>query len=76
MTRWEHAKKQIREALATVESLGLEIVPKPGSHGYSWGYLWCPACGDHKSVWSTPKNLDNHAKELVRWASRHAHKEW
>ncbi len=31
MTRWEHAKKQIREALAVVENLGLEILPKPGA---------------------------------------------
>ena len=35
MARWEHAKKQIREALTAVESLGLEIIPKPGSHGHS-----------------------------------------
>lgn len=43
MTRWEHAKKQIREALAVVENLGLEIVPKPGSHGHSWGVLMVPS---------------------------------
>ena len=43
MARWEHAKKQIREALAAVEILGLEIVPKPGSHSHSWGVLTVPS---------------------------------
>jgi hypothetical protein len=42
MTRWEHPKKQIREALAAVENLGLEIIAKPGSHGHSWGYFTVP----------------------------------
>jgi hypothetical protein len=75
MTRWDHAKKQIREALTSVEDEGLEITQKPGSRGHAWGYVRCAACGDHKSVWSTPKNVDNHAKDLIRWALKHSHKE-
>jgi hypothetical protein len=39
VTRWEHPKKQIREALAAVESLGLEIIPKPA---YSQGGVIMP----------------------------------
>jgi hypothetical protein len=43
MTRWEHAKKQIREALAAVESLGLEIVPKPRQPWPFVGVLTVPS---------------------------------
>lgn len=75
VTRWEHAKKHLREASLRLRIWAIAIIPKPGSHGHSWGYLRCPACGDHKSAWSTPKNVDNHAKDLIRWASRHTHKE-
>jgi hypothetical protein len=75
MTRGVHPKKEIRDALSSARAAGIEITPKPGSHGHSWGHLRCLTCGDFKSVWSTPKNPASHAKDIARWADRHAHKE-
>jgi hypothetical protein len=75
MTRGEHPKKAIRDALAAVAETHVEVVPKPGSHGHAWGYLRCRVCGERKFVWSTPKSAENHAKDLIRWTARHTHEE-
>jgi hypothetical protein len=45
------------------------------ARGHGWGYLRCPADGQRLSVWSTPKNADNHAKQIRRFITRHSHLE-
>ncbi|MFL6688526.1 hypothetical protein [Paraburkholderia graminis] len=72
MVRGVHAKKEIEAALAYAERRGWRI--QSGGKGHAWGKMYCPykdaecRCGEFciSSVWSTPKNADNHAKHLRR----------
>lgn len=72
MTRWSHSKKQVRDALNDAYAAGLEVVDT-SAHGHSWGYVQCTVDKQRMSVWSTPKNGDNHAKQIRKFVSRHCH---
>jgi hypothetical protein len=69
--RTRHPKKEIEVALRHAESAGWRVEPG-GSH--AWGRMYCPykdsegRCGEFciTSIWSTPKNLSNHARQLKR----------
>lgn len=71
MARQRHSKKEIEEALKFAESQGWKVLVG-GSH--AWGKLHCPyndsecRCGEFciVSIWSTPKNASNHAKQIKR----------
>ncbi|TXR51955.1 hypothetical protein [Reinekea thalattae] len=71
MARKRHAKKEIEAALCYAESFGWKV--QVGG-GHAWGKLYCPhndkncRCGEFcvSSIWSTPKNSDNHAKQIKR----------
>ncbi|MBT9545438.1 MAG: hypothetical protein IV090_08620 [Candidatus Sericytochromatia bacterium] len=71
MTRNKHPKKAIEAALKYAESKGWQV-EVGGSH--AWGKMYCPyndkacRCGEFciTSIWSTPKNADNHAKQIIR----------
>jgi hypothetical protein len=66
-----HPKKEVEAALDYAESKGWRI-EVGGSH--AWGKMYCPyniklcRCGEFciTSIWSTPKNPANHAKQLRR----------
>lgn len=71
MTRSRHSKKEVEAALVYAEAHGWRVEPAPG---HAWGRLYCPyndtecRCGEFciVSVWSTPKNPANHARQLRR----------
>lgn len=71
MARKRHPKKEIEAALRYAESHGWRV-EVGGSH--AWGIIYCPyndkdcRCGEFciSSVWSTPKNPVNHAKQIKR----------
>lgn len=71
MTRRVHPKSEIEAALQYAEANGWRI-DVGGSH--AWGKIYCPyndkecRCGTFciTSVWSTPKNAGNHAKQIRR----------
>jgi hypothetical protein len=71
MSRKKHSKKDIEEALKHAEKKGWRI-DVGGSH--CWGQIYCPyndkdcRCGEFciASIWSTPKNPSNHAKQIRR----------
>lgn len=71
MARPSHPKKEIEEAIKYAEAEGWRV-EVGGSH--AWGKIYCPyndhecRCGEFciTSVWSTPKNPDNHARALRR----------
>ena len=71
MSRPSHAKKEVEQALRHAESQGWKIVV---GGGHCWGKLYCPfndadcRCGEYciTSVWSTPKNPGNFARQLRR----------
>lgn len=80
MVRWSHSKKQVREALDEAfracdeENKPRFYVADTNARGHSWGYIRCLACSQNFSVWSTPKNADNHADQIRRFMRRHHHK--
>lgn len=71
MPRKKHSKKEIETALRYAEEKGWRI-ESGGSH--AWGKMYCPVndincrCGEFciSSIWSTPKNPTNHAKQIKR----------
>jgi len=71
MKRKKHPKQDIENALSYAEKLGWKIIVG-GSH--AWGKMYCPhnnkdcRCGEFciSSIWSTPKNTGNHAKQIKR----------
>jgi hypothetical protein len=71
MARASHPKKEVEAALRHAERHGWRVVVG-GSH--AWGRMYCPyndqecRCGEFciASVWSTPRNAGNHARQLMR----------
>ena len=71
MARATHPKKEVDHALKHAEANGWRV-EVGGAH--AWGRIYCPysddecRCGEFcvASVWSTPKNPGNHAKQLKR----------
>ncbi|WP_287813734.1 hypothetical protein [Pseudomonas sp.] len=71
MSRSRHLKKEVEDALRYAESRGWRIHE---SGGHCWGKIYCPyndaecRCGEFciVSVWCTPKNPTNHARQLIR----------
>lgn len=71
MSRKKHSKKEIEAALVYAEMNGWRV-EVGGSH--AWGKIYCPfndkecRCGEFcvSSIWSTPKNSQNHAKQIKR----------
>ena len=69
MRRKKHPHKDIEGVLNHAEANGWQVV-LGGSH--AWGKMYCPynddecRCGLHciTSIWSTPKNPGNFAKQL------------
>jgi hypothetical protein len=68
-----HPNKHICEALKLAISLGWELVP---SRGHAYCVIRCSfgaRGGCQKSVWSTPKNPEGHARDIVRYAQACPH---
>lgn len=71
MTRPRHPDKEVEEALRYAETYGWRV-GIGGSH--AWGKIYCPhhdstcRCGEFciSSIWSTPKNPGNHARQIKR----------
>lgn len=71
MRRKQHTNKEVEAALRHAEKQGWSVVAKGG---HAWGRIKCPfndkdcRCGEFciASVWSTPKNPSNHARQLMR----------
>jgi hypothetical protein len=73
MPRKCHQNPEIEAAVAYAELHGWRIKTSKG-HGHAWGTMLCPRndpecrCGEFcvTSIWSTPRNPSNHAKQLRR----------
>jgi len=71
MARKPHPKPDIEAALKHAEAEGWRV-EAGGSH--AWGRMYCPydddacRCGEFciASIWSTPRNARNHAKQIRR----------
>ena len=70
MARKKHSKKAVEAALKYAETYGWKVIKK--GTGHAWGVIRCPhksddcRCGQfcQSSIWSTPKNPDNHARQI------------
>ena len=78
MPRKRHPNKQIDAALKELESAGWTVVEAKGRSAHSWGFVLCAANAGNAcrsgtfcrmSVWSTPRNPQAHADELLRKAN-------
>lgn len=68
MSRQRHPDQHIGEAVRYAEQLGWTC-EKAGPHAHCWGRLFCPRRsreGCIVSVYSTPRNPENHARHLRR----------
>lgn len=66
--RPKHPSKEIEQALKYAESKGWRY-HSSGNSAHSWGRILCPLSnreGHAMSIWSTPKNAENHAKQIKR----------
>ncbi|MBP0021367.1 MAG: hypothetical protein J7647_27905 [Cyanobacteria bacterium SBLK] len=71
MVRKTHSKLEVENALKYVEQNGWRV-DVGGSH--AWGKIYCPYNDKEcrggifciASIWSTPKNAGNHAKQIRR----------
>ncbi len=64
MSRPRHPKPPLEKAVRYAEQLGWRVEM---SKGHAWGHLLCPKSsreGCIISVWSTPKNAENHARHI------------
>jgi len=68
-----HPNKEINAALEYAASQGWIIIKS--KRGHCWGMIRCPygRGGCQKSVWSTPKNPENHAKAITRFVESCPH---
>jgi len=68
MPRPRHPSAAVEAAVKYAEELGWRY-KAPGKSAHSWGRLLCPEHsrdGCLMSVWSTPRNAENHAKKIIR----------
>jgi len=67
----DHPNKHIREALNDAEARGW-VIRKAGPRAHAWGVIYCSF--GHRECWmsiySTPKNPENHARHIKRTINR------
>ena len=75
--RKKHPNKEIEAAILFAENRGWQY-RKSGNSAHAWGRL---LCGFHNregcalSVWSTPRNPEMHAKQIIRRVKHCPHNE-
>lgn len=78
MRNYRHPDDDIEAAIRHAEKHGWTCLK---ARGHAWGLLRCPwndrecRCGEfcQQSIWSTPRNPANHARQLRRIVDRCAH---
>ncbi|MBB2968713.1 hypothetical protein FHX33_003489 [Leifsonia aquatica] len=73
VSKGRHSKSAVAKALDALPSGRFDI--DPVRNGHRWASVVCRECTASFSVWSTPKNADNHAKQIERFAAKHEHME-
>lgn len=76
MARRRHPRGEIEDVLRYAEEQGWEV--RPTTSGHRWGVVLCREHtreGCQVSIWSTPRNTGNHARDLRRAMDRCPHQE-
>jgi hypothetical protein len=69
--RSRHPKKEVEQALSRAEQARLNVQQNT-KRGHKWGDVGCQDKNHaRKSVWSTPRNPGNHAKDINKYTDRH-----
>jgi hypothetical protein len=66
MARRKHSKKEVEEAICYAESMGWTVELRSG---HCWARIFCPHHVEEKhrmSVYSTPRDAQDHAKDIKR----------
>jgi len=66
-----HPRNPVAQALDAAKQAGLDVIEI--HKGHRWGKVECDRCGVSVAVFSTPKDDDNHAKQIVRFIAKHVH---
>lgn len=80
MANKKHPNKEIQAALDYAVEKGW-FIRGAGDHSHSWGKIYCPyndsecRCGEYciSSIWSTPRNPTNHAKQIRKVVDKCIH---
>ena len=83
MARQKHKIKEIEEVLQYAEQNGWVVEVHNKSKSHAWGVMKCKNNDTNcwtgiycsTSIWSTPKNSENHAKQLKRIIDKCIYKE-
>ncbi len=73
----KHPNKHIEAAIEYAESKGWRLT-KTGKSSHAWGRLLCRCKsrqGCQISIWSTPGNSENHAKQIRRAVDKCEHED-
>lgn len=71
----KHPNKHIRAAIQMAVDSGWRLI-EAGGQAHIFGVLYCPAGdrgGCRRAVHSTPRNPENHAKQILRKVNRCQH---
>ena len=72
MPRRRHPKHEVEQALRDAEAAGWSVTPTVAGH--RWGVARC-GDGCSVSIWSTPQNPGDHAKDIRRAVRRCPHQQ-
>jgi hypothetical protein len=75
--RPRHTNKEIEKAICYAEEKRW-VYQKAGRSAHAWGRLLCPfneSGGCMMSIWSTPRNTQAHANQIIRNVERCPHDE-
>jgi hypothetical protein len=73
--RSKHPDKEIESAILYAEKNGW-IYKDSGQSAHAWGRLFCPLHtreGHQMSIWSTPRDAFNHARQIKRLVDKCQH---
>jgi len=72
VARSRHPKKEVEAAVVYAEAHGWSVTTT--RQGHRWGVAVCPGdCAPPMSIWSTPRNPGNHARQIIRNVDRCPH---